>query len=263
MDIRLTVGEVAKVLGMTTENIRYYVREGLIKPEKNPENNYWEYSSEDVLLISDVLFYRDLGISINNIKKIFNGLPLEDIESVIEETKKDIRDRILKLSRLHSRLQVWEDAYREELKQIGRMSIEEMPAFLRKPEDYVESEHIVRHMENSLKIAPDEWMNVSLSFFVDVNREPFQVRRYMSLAKNVHTTSENMNNNVIETESVMCIRTCAHLVDDVHAMIDPIIEYAKSQDILLTGEFYGWEQTNYYVDHKRHGVYSIYAPIRT
>lgn len=32
--MRLTVGEISKVLGLTTENIRYYVREGLIKPEK-------------------------------------------------------------------------------------------------------------------------------------------------------------------------------------------------------------------------------------
>ena len=39
--MRMTVGEISKVLGMTTENIRYYVREGLIKPEKNKDNNYW------------------------------------------------------------------------------------------------------------------------------------------------------------------------------------------------------------------------------
>ena len=30
--MRMTVGEISKVLGMPTENIRYYVREGLIKP---------------------------------------------------------------------------------------------------------------------------------------------------------------------------------------------------------------------------------------
>ena len=39
--MRMTVGEISKVLGMPTENIRYYVREGLIKPEKNKDNNYW------------------------------------------------------------------------------------------------------------------------------------------------------------------------------------------------------------------------------
>ena len=46
--MRLTVGEISKVLGLPSESIRYYVREGLIRPEKNTENNYWEYSSEDL-----------------------------------------------------------------------------------------------------------------------------------------------------------------------------------------------------------------------
>ena len=58
----LTVGEVAEVLGLTSENIRYYVKEGLIKPARNTENNYRQYSSNDVLLISDIIFYRNMRI---------------------------------------------------------------------------------------------------------------------------------------------------------------------------------------------------------
>lgn len=92
--MRMTVGEISKVLGMTTENIRYYVREGLIKPEKNKDNNYWEYSSEDVLYISDILFYRSMGISIDNIRKIFSGIPLESIGEVIDDTISELIGKI-------------------------------------------------------------------------------------------------------------------------------------------------------------------------
>ena len=92
--MRMTVGEISKVLGMTTENIRYYVREGLINPEKNKDNNYWEYSSEDVLYISDILFYRSMGISIDNIRKIFSGRPLESIGEVIDDTISELIGKI-------------------------------------------------------------------------------------------------------------------------------------------------------------------------
>ena len=45
-------------------------------------------------------------------------------------------------------------------------------------------------------------------------------------------------------------------------MIEPMIDYAGKHDLHLTGEFYGREDTNYYVDDKRSGLYKIYAPIK-
>ena len=56
----LSVGEISKALGISIETIRHYVQEGIIAPHKNPENNYWEYSSEDFIRLSDVLFYRSV-----------------------------------------------------------------------------------------------------------------------------------------------------------------------------------------------------------
>ena len=34
------IGDIAKVMGVTTEAIRHYERMGLIKPEKDPQTNY-------------------------------------------------------------------------------------------------------------------------------------------------------------------------------------------------------------------------------
>ena len=56
--MRLTVGEISKVLGLPSESIRYYVREGLIRPEKNTENNYWEYSSSTIYFMVYEFYFR-------------------------------------------------------------------------------------------------------------------------------------------------------------------------------------------------------------
>ena len=103
----LTVGEVAEVLGLTTENIRYYVKEGLITPARNSENNYRQYSSKDVLLISDIIFYRNMRLSINNIKKIMGGIPLEDIGDVIEETEGEMLAKIKEYTLALEALRRW------------------------------------------------------------------------------------------------------------------------------------------------------------
>ena len=45
-------------------------------------------------------------------------------------------------------------------------------------------------------------------------------------------------------------------------MFAPMIAYAEEQGIALTGEFYGREETNFYQNGKRLGLYKVYAPIR-
>lgn len=45
---KLTVGEVAKLLGVTTTTLRNWDKSGKLKPERNPDNKYRLYSIDDV-----------------------------------------------------------------------------------------------------------------------------------------------------------------------------------------------------------------------
>jgi len=259
----LTIGEIAKVLDMSADNIRYYVKEGLIKPKKNPENNYSEFSSEDVLLISDILFYRDLGLSISNIKKIFSGIPVEDIEGVIDETMDNLQKEMRELSRVHSQLQSWKGAYLEELDSIGKYSVSMMPAALAVPEDYTDEENIAKYL-SKMNISKDEWMNVSVTFYLDGNlpEEEMKPKFLVQLLKTEKTMKENAGRILEDYDSVPSIKTCVHLTDDVKEMTRGIREYAAKEGLEITGEFYGWEQTNYYVNSTRRGIYTVYAPLK-
>ena len=75
----LSVGEISKILGISTETIRHYVQEGIITPHKNTANNYWEYSSDDFIRLTDVLFYRSMGLSVKEIKTIMGGVPPREL----------------------------------------------------------------------------------------------------------------------------------------------------------------------------------------
>lgn len=149
--MRLTVGEISKVLGLTTENIRYYVREGLIKPEKSKENNYWEYSSEDVMYIYDILFYRSMGLSIDSIRKVFGGMPLE-------------------------RIQDWRRDYNRELQDMGKYRKGKMPPSLRVSSYQNDDEHIVRKDKDNvvhkyISVAKTE-ERVRNNRYLDIIEEP-------------------------------------------------------------------------------------------
>ncbi|MFA9378720.1 MAG: MerR family transcriptional regulator [Lachnotalea sp.] len=85
----MKVKEVEELLQITRANIRFYEKEGLLSPERN-ENGYRTYSKEDVEQLKKIILFRKLGISISDIKKIFDK---EEIISAI------ISQNILSLSR--------------------------------------------------------------------------------------------------------------------------------------------------------------------
>lgn len=259
--MRLTVGEISEVLGLSNETIRYYVREGLIKPRKNPENNYWEYSSEDVLVISDILFYRYLGISLSNIKKIIDGEPLFEIGDIIEETENEVREKIDTYNTCLENLKKWKAAYDEELSGIGKVSTTYMPSSLRIGKDFSEDEHLVHYLKGRIRIEKGDWRFVSLSFFCDIYKTPRKVYKYISLNKTLNTAKRNIKYELVEEHSEYCLATQVYYSEDIDKMILPITEYAKEKGIPLKGKIYGRERTNYYLSGERKCVYSIYAPI--
>lgn len=69
----MKIKEVEKQIGITRANIRYYEKEGLLAPPRNQENNYREYTKEDIQCLERIKILRALGISIAEIKQLNNG----------------------------------------------------------------------------------------------------------------------------------------------------------------------------------------------
>lgn len=81
--------QIEEMLGITKETLRYYEREGLIKPERD-ENNYRNYLENDIDILRLVLLLRSMEISIDDIKLILNN------ELSIREALQTKRDYIEK-----------------------------------------------------------------------------------------------------------------------------------------------------------------------
>lgn len=64
------IGEIANFFQLPASTFRYWEETGLITPSKNTQNDYREYSLNDLMTISDILFYKNLGLSLNQISKM-------------------------------------------------------------------------------------------------------------------------------------------------------------------------------------------------
>lgn len=69
----MKIYQVEELVGITKKNIRFYEDKGLLNPDRNPENDYREYSLEDVKLLEKIKLLRKLSVPIEEIKLLENG----------------------------------------------------------------------------------------------------------------------------------------------------------------------------------------------
>lgn len=68
-----TVGQVAELAGVTVRTLHHYGQIGLLEPQDRNGAGYRRYADEDLQRLQHILFYRELGFS------------LEDIASILDE----------------------------------------------------------------------------------------------------------------------------------------------------------------------------------
>ncbi|AEG59701.1 MerR family transcriptional regulator [Desulforamulus ruminis] len=74
-----TVNKLAKLAGVSTRTLRYYDELGLLSPARISSNGYRIYGQKEIDRLQQILFYRELGVPLEEIRNIlaskdFNGL---------------------------------------------------------------------------------------------------------------------------------------------------------------------------------------------
>ncbi|MDW8543522.1 MULTISPECIES: MerR family transcriptional regulator [Staphylococcus] len=65
-----TVSQLAELSGVSNRTLRYYDQIGLLKPARINESGYRIYEQEEVDTLQQIVFYRELEISLDEIKEI-------------------------------------------------------------------------------------------------------------------------------------------------------------------------------------------------
>lgn len=84
----ILIGKVARLLGISSQTIRNYEQEGLLKSSL-ADNNYRQFSGPDITLLLWIKKYKDLGFSLKEIKTILTLSPKERL-SIIREKIQEI-----------------------------------------------------------------------------------------------------------------------------------------------------------------------------
>ena len=80
MALNFQIGEISRFFDIPASTLRYWEDKGVLHPEKGMENRYREYTIEDLMTISDVVFYKNLGLQLKEIREM-DGSSRSSMES--------------------------------------------------------------------------------------------------------------------------------------------------------------------------------------
>jgi DNA-binding transcriptional MerR regulator len=72
--MRYTVKKLAQISGVSPRTLRFYDEIGLLAPAFYGENQYRYYEEEQLLMLQQILFLRELGFRLSDVKQ--NSLAL-------------------------------------------------------------------------------------------------------------------------------------------------------------------------------------------
>lgn len=88
-----TVQKLAKLAGISSRTLRYYDEIGLLKPTRINSSGYRIYGQKEIDMLQQILFYRELGMDLDNIKAIITSASFDEINALTEHRKKLLKKR--------------------------------------------------------------------------------------------------------------------------------------------------------------------------
>jgi len=113
----MTVSQLARQAGVEPHVVRYYSREGLLNPQRNPDNGYMVFAMGDIHRLHFIRLAKRLGYTLNEIEEILKEAEqgespcprVRDILSQrIDETRRKVEELTALQTRMEKALKQWE-----------------------------------------------------------------------------------------------------------------------------------------------------------
>lgn len=88
-----TVQKLAQLAGVSSRTLRYYDEIGILKPARTNSSGYRIYGQKEVDRLQQILFYRELGISLDQIKDIITAPAFDAADALKEHREKLLEKR--------------------------------------------------------------------------------------------------------------------------------------------------------------------------
>ena len=87
-----TIQKLGQLAGISTRTLRYYDEIGILKPSRINSSGYRIYGQNEVDRLQQILFFREIGVSLESIKEIISASSF-DREKVLKEHREKLLEK--------------------------------------------------------------------------------------------------------------------------------------------------------------------------
>ena len=143
----MTVGEVAKKIGVTVRTLQYYDKEGLLSPSAASEGGRRLYTDKDLVLLHQIISLKSLGFSLDDIKHRLISLETPtDVAKALTEQADRIREKIEQLTASLTAI----EQLKEEVLQIQTVNFKKYADIIVNLQMKNDSYHLIKHFDDGM-----------------------------------------------------------------------------------------------------------------
>lgn len=120
------IGELSKLFNISTDTLRHYDKIDLLKPSYDASNKYRFYSMRNFFKLSRILFFKNLDIPLQDIKKYMNNKNTNNLLLLLKNKEEEIDMKIHKLMNLKNKINTKLDLLESVKKEIDVIKIKHL-----------------------------------------------------------------------------------------------------------------------------------------
>lgn len=225
MTIHLSIHKVADLLGISTDTIRLYEKEGLVAPKRNPANGYRYYEAREIHRIMGIYLYRQMNISIAEIRSAFEVSDFDNMISVFSNLISSREQKIVQLQAETEKLRFMTTHLNDLSKTIFSYSVKELPEryiVFDAPFDLLDYDHMKSVLSSPFFSFGHFCQSHYLNRTVDTPSDTLQFMIDTSMASLLDMDSFEFP---IGTCKLLPSENCLYTVIPVKATYPPIVDY--------------------------------------
>ena len=128
--MRYKIGDVARILGISTDLLRYYEKKGVVTPQKDKTNDYRYYDTWDINFLIDCLWYKRFGFGIPQVAYMVTDCYHGDLISLLDEKGDQLESELRRQEQLLGRLREYREAVQRVKAFLGVCEIADSPELI-------------------------------------------------------------------------------------------------------------------------------------
>jgi len=249
-----TVSQVSKIAGVSVKTLHHYDEKGLLVPFSHVENGYRVYEQKHLVLLQQILIYRELSFGIDEIKRLLNTNS-NDLKKALYQQKQHLLQRQQSLAKMINSIEVtmdnikykenydilFEDIPKEKAERWEKMSRE------RRGDEHVDAEieAIGKIGEQRMKEIKTESERISKAFAKTIG-QPIESELVQQITQEHYDSLNNVHHLMIKIHGDADAKQTDIGFDEYVAMANSVDE----QEVAELCEFYG----EGYAEHARQAM---------